>query len=326
VTTRADGSFRLDGIATTTHHVLLLRHDECEWLVTPFPDDEATRTEIDLGTIRVGRGAVVAGVVADDRGTPMACAYVNLATDGGVAGGVHCDAHGHFELEGVPAGRATLTASVDGFKEPAQLVLDVEDESVVESVALTIPTGLSIAGRVTDVTGAPSVRAVVLLHSSSTGGDAKDSIVASARTDADGRFRFAGLAAGAYRLDVRAEKSGEMRSAPKRIDHVDAGTNDLVVVLADDSFATGRVVDGAGEPIIGAWLTLTDPGGKTVAAGDSGRDGIFKLAAPPDLELRLEARVFDPRHPGPVMNGPVAASLDHVRAGGAPVTLVVANH
>lgn len=322
-TTRDDGSFRIEEIETTTRHVLLLRHDECEWFETPFPDDEAARTEIDLGTICVGRGAVVAGVAIDERGAPLAGIFVTLTPDGREPSGVACDPKGRFEFEGVPAGRSTLKSFADGFRVSAEVALDLKDEEVVESIRLASVGGLEIAGCVTDAAGAPSAGAGLLLRRCEEKGDANREVVAIAHADANGRFRIASLAAGAYRLEVRPEKSTKMRSAPKILERVDAGTSDLVVVLSDAVFATGRVVDGAGEPVAGAMLTVKDVDGTPVAGGNSGRDGSFRIAVPADVELRVEARVFDPRHPRPVSENPVAGSLEHVRGGGTPVTLIV---
>jgi protocatechuate 3,4-dioxygenase beta subunit len=322
-TTRADGSFRIEGIEPTTRHALLVRHFECEMIEVSFPADELATMQIDFGTLRVGRGAVVAGVVTDEAGAPIADAGVLLTQERGLLRGRATDATGRFEFAGVSAGPAKLKATAPGSTRLAELALDLQDEEIMEAVTLAIPAGLAIAGRVTDVTGAPVARATLVLRRMGDGGDAAPDTVATVWSEADGRFRFAGLDTGAYRIEAQPERSKEMRCAPKELERVDAGTTDLQVVLPDGAFATGRVLDGEGRPVGWVMLLLSGADGKVVAGGHSEDDGTFRIPIPSEVELRLEACVFDPRHPGSLRNSHLVASADHVRGGGPPLTLVV---
>src|SRR5262249_1959510 len=155
---------------------------------------------------------------------------------------------------------------------------------------LTIPAGLTIAGRVVDVTGVPSPAAHVILRHEHDDPRAPASGIAT--VGADGRFRFSGLEPGVYHLDARPDRTVEMRCASTAIESLAAGTPDLEGIRPEGPFVPGRLVDAQGAPILGASLEVVGTDGKAIASGDSYRDGVFKIEVPANVEFRLDARVF----------------------------------
>jgi hypothetical protein len=100
----------------------------CDVIVVPGAD------EVDVGTIRLQRAAIVHGAVVGPSGAPVAGAEVGTDDPadsiGDDAGGsrVRTDAAGRFELPGVRAGRVRLRATANGFigaaSDPVDAVLD----------------------------------------------------------------------------------------------------------------------------------------------------------------------------------------------------------
>jgi len=150
--------------------------------------------------------------------------------------------------------------------------------------------------------------------------------VASATTDAAGRFRIGGLERGAFTLDVTPPRPGEGKSVFTELARVEAGAPDLEIVLPDGQVVSGCVVDGQGAPVAGASLVLVEANGAKIASGFTGRDGGFRLlAARPagGVEWSLAVRISDRDHPGPLFDQAPAATVDHVRGDGPPLTIVV---
>jgi RNA polymerase sigma-70 factor (ECF subfamily) len=335
-TTRADGSFRIEGLDPRGRHMLQIRGDECAWTSLPFPPAGGDG-RFDFGSIVVETGALVTGSVACDDGTPLAGALVDAvfgdASSGNVTSGAEplarpgiVDATGHFEVANLAAGRWTLRVTADGFRKKGELALDVDRDGFLDDVKLTIAAGLAITGRVVDARGAPIDHAFLMLLSLKQNPSDMPRPVASANADAAGRFRIGGLERGAFTLHVQPARPGEGRSVTRELARVEAGTVDLEITLPDGVFVSGRIVDGQGEPVAGASLDLVDAKGAKVSGGFSGRDGGFRLLAAPSTDAEdwsLAVRVFDRRRPGALSEQPPAATVDHVRGDGPPLTIVV---
>jgi hypothetical protein len=340
--TRADGSFRIEGIDPQVRHVLQIRGDECAWTSRPFPPAGGDG-RFDFGSIVVEMGSLVTGTVVCDDGAPLVGAYVDAvfgdasstAASSGkswraqiVRTGV-VDAAGHFEVANLAAGRWALRLAANGFPRPGELAIDVRGDEVVDDVKLVISAGLVIAGRVVDARGAPVARAsLMLLRVRQHPGDREQAVTATS-ADASGRFRFAGLERGAFTLGVSPARPGEGLSVSRELTPVEAGTSDIEIVLPDGQVVSGRVVDGQGAPVPAASVMIVDTNGGLVARGYTGRDGGFRFlaASPADgVEWSLAVRISDRDHPGPLLDLPPVATVDHVRGDGSPLTIVVRGH
>jgi protocatechuate 3,4-dioxygenase beta subunit len=298
--------------------VLVVRHDEAESRSFLFPPVESGRDEIDFGTIRVGPGALVAGVVLDDSGVPVRNASVHRTDEARLPQKASCDEQARFELTGISAGRVQLRASAEGTSSEAALTIDVGEDAIVEGVTLTMPTGLSIAGRVIDASGRP-VRDARLLLRSQVGRQRFGDAVSGE----DGRFRFAGLDASLCTIQVTPPESPDSKSMTTRVESVEPGNSDLEIVLREGHVVAGDVVDAEGQPIPGAYVLALAEDGDGGGRGLTDRDGAFRILTASAARVRLEVRVYDRKHPIPLMQQAPVATIDDVQADGPPETIVV---
>ncbi len=243
----------------------------------------------DLGTLRLGRTRVVAGVVVDDAGAPLAGVRVRLlplATTSrwralaGIRGDtpvrVHqgplalvfdapkwfadaepllplatlaTDAAGRFAFELAPEGAATLLADA-----PGRVAVDLELEPVgaVDDARLVLPRGRAASGIVVDTSGAPIAGADV--RGGVRPANARDLCVFDARATSDGagRFEVAGLLEEGE-LAVAARSHGGARWTVRSFDAGEA----IVLELPDELPFAVRVVDADGAPVEAAEVVLT---------------------------------------------------------------------
>ena len=138
--------------------------------------------------------ATVSGVVTDTAGAAVAGASVTVGSATATTG-----ADGQFELQGLPVGPATITASAPGF-DPVSGNVTLSDGMNVHEVVLTPTPTATVCGVVTDPSGAVIEGASVKFGS------------ATATTGADGRYELANLRVGntsvtttALRFDSHSE-------------------------------------------------------------------------------------------------------------------------
>jgi RNA polymerase sigma factor (sigma-70 family) len=323
--TGADGAFRIEALDPAFRHSLWIRHDECEQITVRFPPDETITAEVDLGTIQVGRGALLAGRVVDGAGVPIPESMVKLIGGVGESPSHRCDGEGRFEFAGVPAGRTKLYAYAKERLNEASAEIDVADEAILDDIVLTLPSGAVITGSVVDSKGALVKGALVVLMRRAEGSGREATAATQVASDAEGRFRCDGLDANAtYAIAIQPSWNVALLVRVHDLDAVRAGASDLRLLQPDSESLSGHVVDADGKPIGDAHLRLLDRDGIQLTALRSRRDGSFEVSVPAGLELRLEARVKDASHPAAVDDdAPVAATLEHVHGGDPSVTLVV---
>jgi RNA polymerase sigma factor (sigma-70 family) len=122
---------------------------------------------------------------------------------------------------------------------PAEKLHDMTSVTVMKR-------GLSVKGTVVDTEGRPIANARVM-----QGPDRWGSSYPDTTTDADGHFQFAHVAPGELVLTIQAEAyAPELKTLG-----VNAQTEPLDIRLAPGGTIRIRVVDAAGKPIAGAWVT-----------------------------------------------------------------------
>lgn len=197
---------------------------------------ETEGTIFRLAPVKWGR---IRGLVADAEGKPVAGASLRvLAGDSRIVKEPGVD--GEFDVE-VPPGKAVLAADAPGY------AMVVRDDVVVskggeESVEIRLGTGSGVVeGNVLLGTGDPAVGALVeCVQGSGEPGEASTSVIASTRTDAQGRFLVRGFAEGVeLRLRVSAEGQPFVESSV-----IGVPTSGYLVVVGDVRYALlgGRVV------------------------------------------------------------------------------------
>ncbi|MEO7156082.1 MAG: carboxypeptidase-like regulatory domain-containing protein [Vicinamibacterales bacterium] len=170
------------------------------------------------------RGAsVIRGqVVAADTGTPIRRAQVRVASPDAREGRVATtDAQGRFEIKELPAGRYTITASKGGFvslqygqRRPTESGTPIElgEAQTLEKVAIALPRGSVLGGRITDEFGEPVANASVtaLRYAYAAGARRLTPAGQNARdtTDDQGHFRLFGLPPGDYYVSATLRTGG----------------------------------------------------------------------------------------------------------------------
>jgi protocatechuate 3,4-dioxygenase beta subunit len=326
-----------------------LRCDPGVWCAAAKEDLRVAPGEDLEVELRFEIGARLSGRVVDESGAPLADA--GLSTEVRSAGeradesgrrGCSSAADGTFTLAGVAAGEVVLVASKDGYLEARLELGRLGDGDARERLELRLGTGAVVAGRVEWPDGAAADGAKVQLQARS-----RDLRYFSfgpenvQETDADGRFRFSGLAGGPFTLIASAREplppaepgAAESRIARKlaakrmptwtvRADDVAAGGGELVLRLEPGSEVSGRVVDDTGAPVERCLVAAT-PQGQPVwnpfAAAVTARvekdgDGRFVLSGLREGEWSLVARGLG--------HGDSAEQVVRVPAE-APVTLVL---
>ena len=221
-------------------------------------------------TVRVRRGATIAGVVLGTDRAPIAEATVRATLAGNWFGfddrivrRADCDAEGRFELLGVPAGKVGVVADHGQFLECPKVELELADGGRREGVELVLDTGASIAGSVSWPDGAPVADAEVKVSfdlSQMYGMGAMGALRGGGgktRTDAEGKFRVQGLGAGPFTVVAMAQAPdapptwGEKPPPPWRArkDGVAKNTKELALVLHAPSGVRGTVASEDGAPI-----------------------------------------------------------------------------
>jgi len=236
-------------------------------------------SRIDVGEVTMPRPARVFGYVRDTNGQPIEGAHVrrreSADADAGTEGAVKTrvrtfafavaglggdeivsfggggskseptDAEGYFEMRNVAPGLYDIIAKKSGLAEGIRARLDVSEGSEAGPVTITLEKGLEIIGHVFDSEGKGVIGAMISARTesgSSTHG----------RTGGEGEFRLTGLSKGSWNLSAFTPGTGAQGYAKK----VAAGSSGVRITMAKPIGLSGRIVDGAGEPVDGARLSL----------------------------------------------------------------------
>jgi hypothetical protein len=141
-----------------------------------------------------------------------------------------------------------------------------------------MPAGVQITGRVyrerrdgDEHEATPSIKVLV------TGGGQTREVV----TDAQGRYRLAGLRPGAYKLEVRAPAGLTARQPERELTIADRGCAEVNFYLADDGRVSGRVTDAEGRPVPKILVDL-------LPVAEAGKESPSLFYAEADEEGRFE--------------------------------------
>ncbi|RMH44305.1 MAG: carboxypeptidase regulatory-like domain-containing protein [Deltaproteobacteria bacterium] len=180
-------------------------------------------------TIALARGGAVHGQVLDSHGVPVAGAVVWL--EGEDAGGGP-----------VVVSDATRRAERRRFARPA---------AGAAGVGTLVPRGeLGVLLGPIPYPPPPGVRAAVPADPGASDPPAAPA-TGGLVTDADGRWRIDGLAAGRYRAHIRHPAFAPARTAPVGV-ALGAEVGPVIARLAPGTVVSGRVVDAGGHPVAGA--------------------------------------------------------------------------
>ncbi len=254
-TTEADGSFAFDELAEGSYALIAeqgaLYGEELDARL-----DDAS----DPVTLKLKSGPTVVVHVVEADGRPIAGAKVETSSrsattsDDGIAMLRSCDLSSEV-VRVSAAGHARFRDRFDSGDDPAV---------TIERTIVLMP-GAELSGLVVDEAGKPVPSAYVELAQAAGRGD-------SARTEDDGTWKVAELAAGSY--TVRASSNLHVATADLavEVDGVHA-RRDVIVRVAAGAQISGVVVDGSGAPLGDATVSVgnrsetTDASGHFVVAG-----------------------------------------------------------
>jgi hypothetical protein len=282
---------------------------------------------------------MVFGRVTRGDGAPVPGAALTLCDlSGDQLDRAAADEGGHYQLV-PPAGGTYLVICSSSTHQPQASLVAVADRPLRHDVGLA-GGGATLGGTVgvrhgggtnghTEAGGAGGEGDVVLTLT-----DARGTVVAVTRTDADGTYRFSDLTEGTYTLTAAAARLAPVAETV-RVPADGHVTHD--VALATRTQLTGTVRSaGAGRPVAEALATLVSEDGHVVGSRVTGEDGSFRFDdvaagvytitasgyAPVASEIEI-----GPGHPSevvlslvpPAVDGPGTPDGD-AGAGGAPST------
>ena len=169
-----------------------------------------------------GTSIIRGQVVAADNGSPIRRAQVRVnAPDVRESRVATTDQQGRFEIKELPAGRYTMTASKGGFvslqygqRRPSESGTPIElgEGQTLEKIAIALPRGSVLGGRITDEFGEPVANASVTALRYGYAGGARRMMPAGQNsrdtTDDQGQFRLFGLPPGDYYVSATLRTGG----------------------------------------------------------------------------------------------------------------------
>jgi uncharacterized GH25 family protein len=261
----ADGSFSLDGVADGTYRVVA----DKEGFARGREGVEVTVAGSSVSGIEV---KLTAGgsIVGQLSGLDFAELSTVQITLGGSRQSGQVSPDGSYRIDHVEPGEQRVTASLPGGSRQAEGRVTLEPGAPEARLDLEFTGGLTLTGRVLRNGEAVSGLNVMLSGGALSGrhGD----------TDHQGRFRFEGLDAGSYELQVYGFRSGSHHRQAVEL----SADRDVLIELHTVA-VSGRVVDAADQaPIPNAQVILTaaqpdeaDPWQTTETSTDS--RGVFRL-------------------------------------------------
>lgn len=248
--------------------------------------------------ILLPRAASVAGTVLDPMAQPVRGARVVVALADGVLTGADAlatskptDDAGRFSLDQVPPGAVSLSATHLVLAPSAPVRVDLAPGQAASNVIVVLRPSGRITGQILDAQASPDPERHLYAYGSGTA----ENTSIYGESDAEGRFEFDGLPAGAYSLQSQASAAEreQIRAPDGRQDWqllqnvtrraqvtVNAGET-THVVLGEAPRAPVRVrglVTRGGRPLGGAQVMATrsshtggPPESKTATTNDDGR-------------------------------------------------------
>ncbi len=284
--------------------------------------------------ITLDRGAQIAGHVIDVKRRPVPNAWIQANPmprdddegdddeEGDEWRGTETRADGSFVLLGLGAGPYRLEVSASGHAGGGFRRKHVDGVAVgTKDLEVVVEEGLSISGVVVTADGKPvgrvAIEAEPVLSIERPSDDESLDVQSggNAWTDGQGKFTIAGLAPGAYRVDVAPWGGSNQGWTLESKEEIQAGASGVRLVVGKGATIGGFVVDESGRPIAGASVNAVPQSGGTWRSVRSKADGTFEFAGL-DAEGTFMVRVSAP--------GRVPGRLDGVAAGTATLRLVLA--
>jgi hypothetical protein len=278
---RSDGGFRFAAVADGSYQAGV----DKEGFARPerVPVMVAEGAGVQGIELRLTRGASVVGRVTGVEGSELARVQI-IAQGRGLPLGGRVEPDGSYRIDSLPEGEWRVRAELPGTALYAEGVVRLEPGASEARLDLEMEHGYELSGRVRRG-GAPVSGETIGLE----GPGGRRSV---ADTDADGRFRFSGLAAGTYRLRL-----GNPFGRATRDETIDLQADRDVTLDIPTAQVTGRVVDAAdSSPLPGATVQLVAENGLILGQAQADSRGLFVIrdVAPGPWRLRAQANGYAP--------------------------------
>lgn len=240
----AEGTFRFSGVSPGTY---ALRVECRDALARSYPSLQVAEKDVAGLKLEVERGLVLSGRVLDASGRALSDRAVSIAPDEATASAepssaaARSDAHGGFSVKGLSPGAYRVTSG--------------DDEQAIARVKLTAAHPET---EITLVIASAGALRVFVDGMDERGGAALAVSVSSqfgeqrAQRSSDGSYLLRDLRAGLYTVTVG---DGKGPSVSRQVQLADGQQLDThLTVPKQRDVLSGRVVDGAGNPVSDAWV------------------------------------------------------------------------
>ena len=244
--TDGEGRFEVPGLPDRAIDLHVVHSDYADTKISVDPGSTNEAREI---SVKLSAGASVEGRVTDSEGNGIAGEQVNLAMGWFDARSVYTNDDGSYRFDAVKPGEYSVTTGPyeQGARGLTKRGINVGTEGVVRVDFENPAAGGSVTGTVT-MGGKPVAGAKVTV-TDARGPERAVGVV----TDESGRFEATGVQFGSVR--VSATTSAGMRgNANANIP--EGGSAPDVTIDIGTSYVSALIVDAAGEPAAGCWVTI----------------------------------------------------------------------
>ena len=303
-----EGRFTLEGLP---HRELRLALSKAAWRTSTKTVSES---ESDI-EVELLRSSIIGGRVTDSKGAPLENVAVRIAPPARVLLGAEAAAiaelsrpEGAYAIVDLPGGDARFTVMAEG-RAPSKIAVDSLEAGKIRVEHVTLTRSRFVGGQVIDPRGAPAKGAKVTRRRKRADGRLVEAHSVSAGPD--GVFAFDDVADGDHVLT--ASSRNWLESEPLKIAIEGADQTGLHLELRAGGSVLGRVVDGIGDPVAGAVVSLKHDPKADVAKSAPGslqpreretktsNDGRFEFLSVIPASYRAEARKADLRPSRPQM-------------------------
>ncbi|MEN8151454.1 MAG: carboxypeptidase-like regulatory domain-containing protein, partial [Planctomycetota bacterium] len=286
-----DGAFEVENVTPGLISVIA----SAPGYMRGFSDARTVSEGTDMEGVHVilTAGHGISGFVRLKTGEPVAHAEISVHEDSGgwyygengtVA---QTDDHGHFTIDGLGEGKYRVNARKEGLSPASKSGIR---PTTGEEVQLEMQAGGEISGRVFDMQG----NGVGGLHVSLQVLQGRQPpVMPSTSTSGDGTFKLTGVLDGYYRVNVAPGWNSRLNFTQGSHEGARPGDTGIEIQVQLGQKISGRVIDGAGQPM-GRIRLYSNPveGGSRSSNTQTDADGTFELVGLSfgSHNIRVEAR------------------------------------
>lgn len=274
-TSGADGSFRIAAVPDGSYDARATKEG-----FAPSESVQVTVTGGSAGSIelRLARGGAIVGRILGVETADLARLRIMAQGGRGMPSIGRVEPDASYRIDNLREGEWQVRAELPGTGLYAEGTVRLEPGASEARLDLEMKRGLELSGRVRR-NGVPASGQPVSLRGAG---------MAMSQTDADGRFRFEGLPAGSYVLQLVDSFFRALHEEPVELE----ADREITIDLTTGDI-TGRVVDAAGAaPLEGVTVELLRAGGGAMGGtAQSDSRGLFVLRGVAEGSWRLRAQL-----------------------------------